>query len=112
MPSNKTPRKRASVKTDSLQRSKPSPVAEEKWLTPAEAATLRGVSRAAVYKAVEQGRLPHRIILSRIAVRESDVLTWADSGARPGRPKGIPMSADAKAIVAQAQRRRWAKSDR
>ncbi len=81
---------------------------DEKLLTAAQAARLKGVSRAAVYKAIEQGRLPHRRVFGHVALLESDVLAWV-AARSTGWPKGTPMSAEAKARISAGQKRRWAK---
>ncbi len=81
---------------------------EPNLLTVSQAAARRGVSRAAVYSAIARGVLPHQHVLGHIALREADVLAWAPLGAKTGRRKGTPMSAEAKARIAAGQRRRWA----
>lgn len=78
-----------------------------KLLTAAEVANLKGVTRAAVYAAIAGGRLPHRQVLGRIAVRETDALAWKPTP-HVGRRKGAQLSEDAKARISQAQKRRWA----
>ena len=98
------------AKADSSENLLIEKVLTQKLLTPAEAAKLRGISRAAIYKAISQGRLPHQLILGRIALREADVLEWIESGTKPGRPRGIPMTDQTKAVVGEAQRRRWSEN--
>jgi len=79
---------------------------DEKLLTAAQAAQLRGVTRSAVYKAIAQGRLPHQQVLGHMALREADVLAWTPhSGA--GWRKGTPMATEAKARISAGQKRRW-----
>lgn len=80
----------------------------QKLLTAAEAAQLKGVSRAAIYSAIAEGRLPHQRVLGRLAVREADVLAWMPQP-YSGRRKGTPMSPEAKARISEGQKRRWAK---
>jgi excisionase family DNA binding protein len=88
---------------------------KQKLLTPAEAAELKGVSRAAVYAAIAQDRLPHTRVLGRLAVREADVLSWTPvqyagrPGRKGGRPTGVPVSEEARARMSEAQKRRWAR---
>ena len=83
-------------------------------LTPAEAATRKGVSRAAIYAAVAEGRLPHTRVLGRIGVREDDLVAWIPvqygerAGRKGGRPEGISMSEAARTRISEAQKRRWA----
>ncbi len=84
-------------------------------LTPVEAAALKSVTRTAIYTAIKEGRLPHRRMLGRIALRKSDVVAWIPMSykGRPGvkgrRPKGLAMSEEAKARISESQKRRWAK---
>jgi excisionase family DNA binding protein len=86
---------------------------EKQLLTPLEAAILKGVSRAAIYTAIKEGRLPHTRILGRIALKKSDVAAWTPMSykGRPGvnarRPKGLAMSEEAKARISESQKRRW-----
>lgn len=86
-----------------------------KLLTPAQAAQLKGVSRAAVYAAIADGRLPHIIELGRLGVREADVKRWAPReyagrpGVKGGRPKGIPVNEETKARISASQKKRWAR---
>jgi len=56
------------------------------WVSQAEAARLRGVSRQAIAKLVAQGRLQSLDIAGRALVRRSDVLNYTPLP--PGRPKG------------------------
>ena len=77
-------------------------------LTVAQAAQLRGVSRAAIYGAIARGRLPHQRILGHIGLKEADVLAWVPLGHKTGRPKGTPMSAAAKIRLSESQKQRWA----
>jgi excisionase family DNA binding protein len=44
-----------------------------KYITVTEAAALKGVSRSAIYLAVQDGRIPHTMMLGRIALKEKDV---------------------------------------
>jgi len=77
-----------------------------KLLTPAEAAALKQVSRAAIYAAIADGRLPHKRVLGRLALWEKDVIAWTPAP-HSGRRKGIPMSQEAKARISQGQKNRW-----
>ena len=78
-----------------------------KLLTVSQAAQVKGVSRTAVYAAIERGRLSHQVILGHIGLRESDVMAWEPLGIKTGRPKGIPMSEAAKVRLSESQKRRW-----
>lgn len=87
----------------------------EELLTAEEAAQLKGVTRAAVYLAIKEGRLPHTRVLGRLGVRQADVLAWTPIryGGRPGRKTGrtpgTPLSKETRERIAEAQKRRWAK---
>ena len=93
---------------------------DQKLLTASEAAKLKGVSTTTIYRAVGQGRLPHVRVLNHIGVPEADLLKWmpvryagrAGIKGRGGRPRGIPMSTEAKARLSGSQKRRWAERKR
>ena len=55
------------------------------WVSQAEAARLRGVSRQAIAKLVLNGRLKSLAVGGRTLVRRDDVLSFARNPA--GRPK-------------------------
>lgn len=78
----------------------------EKFLTPGEAAKLKGVSRTTIYSAIATGRLPHVRLLGRLALREADVVAWTPFQSI-GRPPGIPISEETKARMSAAHKRRW-----
>jgi excisionase family DNA binding protein len=85
-------------------------------MTVDEAAALKGVTRAAVYAAVKAGRLPHERVLRRIGLRRADVDAWQPiahgdrpgAGSKGGRKPGSRHSAETRAKIAEAIRRRWA----
>ena len=85
-------------------------------LTVDEAAQLKGVTRAAIYAAVKEGRLPHERVLRRIGLRRQDVEAWqpiasagrSGVGSRGGRKRGTRHSQETRARIAEAARRRWA----
>lgn len=56
------------------------------WISQADAARLRNVSRQAIAKLVANGRLGTLVIGGRTFVRRADVLTFEPNP--PGRPKG------------------------
>lgn len=56
----------------------------DEWISQAEAARLRGVSRQAIATLVRRGRLPMLRIAGRTLVRRKDVLTFEPLPA--GRP--------------------------
>lgn len=81
-------------------------MSEQDLFTPDQAAKFKGVSRTAVYSAIAEGRLKATRILGRLAVKKSDLLAWTPVR-YSGRPKGIPMSAGAKARLSTSQKHRW-----
>lgn len=81
---------------------------DQQYLTPDEAARLKGVSRTTIYSAIADGRLPHTRMLGRLALRKADVLAWVPRR-YTGRPKGIPASAETRERMSQAHKRWWAK---
>jgi excisionase family DNA binding protein len=88
---------------------------DQKLLTVSEAAKFKGVSTTTIYRAVSQGRLPHVRVLNHIGVPEAVLLKWmpvryagrAGAKGRGGRPKGVPLSEDAKERISRSQARRW-----
>ena len=82
---------------------------QDNLLSVSQASELKGVSRAAIYSAIARGRLRHQRVLGHIGVRRADVLAWMPVGYKGGRPKGTPMSDEAKARLSQSQKRRWAR---
>lgn len=62
------------------------PVEPSEWISQAEAARLRGVSRQAIAKLVSSGRLRTLEIGGRAFVLKTDVLNFEPHPA--GRPKG------------------------
>lgn len=90
-------------------------VPESELLSVSQAARLKGVAATTIYRAVNQGRLPHVRVLGHVGVRKADLLAWTPvayggrSGAkgRGGRPCGTPMSEEAKARISSAQKESW-----
>ena len=79
---------------------------QPKLLTPAEAARLKGVSRAAIYAAIADGRLPHSRVLGRLALQESDVQAWTPRQ-DVGRPVGMTLGEDIRARISASQKQSW-----
>lgn len=73
-----------------------------------EAAKQKKVSRSAIYKAIEAGRLSSQRVLGLVALEQSEVTDWQPQG-RVGRRKGTAMSAEAKQKISDGQKRRWQK---
>ncbi|MBV9865371.1 MAG: helix-turn-helix domain-containing protein [Abitibacteriaceae bacterium] len=80
-------------------------------LTPAQAAQCKGVSRTAIYSAIAEGRLKHNRILGRLAIKREHLLAWSPMR-YAGRPKGKPMTDEAKARLSESQKRRWSQHKR
>jgi excisionase family DNA binding protein len=55
------------------------------WISQAEAAQLRGVSRQAIAKLVRKGRLKSAVVGGHVLVNRADVLSFRPRAA--GRPK-------------------------
>ncbi len=79
----------------------------DEYLSVTQVASLKGISRNAVYKAVREGRLPSVRIVG-VAIKRVDALAWIPKS-RVGRRKGIPTSEEAKANISEAQKARWQK---
>ena len=79
---------------------------QDEYLTVCQVATLKSVSRNAVYKAVHDGRLAATQLVGRVAIRRTDAQNWIPRE-RTGRRKGVPTSEAAKAKIAESQRLRW-----
>jgi excisionase family DNA binding protein len=83
-------------------------VMDEELLSVSQAAQIKKVSRNAIYKAVNEGRLASMLIVGRLVLRKTDVEAWTPR-ARTGRRKGTATSEVAKAKISQSQRLRWQK---
>lgn len=80
---------------------------KDKWLTPAQAALLKKVSRATIYTAISESRLPSTRVLGRLALLERDVKEWTPKK-NAGRPKGIVVSPETRKRMSEAHKKRWA----
>ncbi len=80
-------------------------------ITVSEAAARKGVSRSAIYKAIDSGRLKGHRVLGKVALREKEVEAWHTS-ASAGRPKGNRLSQATKARISESQRNRWVERKR
>ena len=65
---------------------KPAAIDPTEWITQAEAARLRNVTRQAIAKLVSNGRLRTVTVGGRSFVSRADVLAFEPNP--PGRPKG------------------------
>jgi len=61
------------------------PISPADWISQAEAAQLRGVTRQAIAKLVQKGRLKSIVVGGHTLVRRADVLSFRPKAA--GRPK-------------------------
>src|SRR5688500_12478435 len=91
---------------------------QEELMTPQQASTLKGVSRAAIYAAISTGRLQGIEVLGRMALRKAEVLAWQPAKYldRPGRTagltgkrKGTLQTDEAKRRISESQKLRWAR---
>jgi len=82
---------------------------QDRNLTPDEAALTKGVSRTTIYSAITEGRLPRHRVLNRLAIRQTDLESWIPAP-HSGRPKGMPVSDEARSRMGEAQKRRWARA--
>lgn len=58
------------------------------YLSPRDVAALKRVSEPTVYRAINDGRLPHKRFLGRIGIHRADAELWQPSthgGKRPGQ---------------------------
>jgi excisionase family DNA binding protein len=69
-----------------LSTKKEFPILPSDWISPAEAARLRGVTRQAITKLIKNKRLRTLLIGGRKLVNRDEVLTFEKL--KPGRPKG------------------------
>ena len=83
------------------------PPMKDDLISVAEAARLKGVSRAAIYFAIKEDRLPHVMVVGHYALCKADVLAWSLQR-HQGRQKGLPLSAKTKARISASQKKRWA----
>jgi excisionase family DNA binding protein len=61
------------------------PIAPNDWISQAQAADLRGVSRQAIARLVKRGRLKGIVVGGRMLIRRVDVESFQPRN--PGRPK-------------------------
>ena len=60
----------------------PSPIdaVASDYITPKQAADLKGVTVGAIYKAIERGHIDGVRLLDRVAVKASDIAAWTPAG--------------------------------
>jgi excisionase family DNA binding protein len=65
-------------------------IALDELMTPLQVSKLRGVSKAAVYKLMQRGKLPFIEVAGRRLLRAQDVLSFKpDKGGRPPTKKTV-----------------------
>ena len=79
-----------------------------KHLSVNQVAQLKGVSRNAVYKAVQQKRLASIRVMGIIAVRTQDAEAWIPKS-RTGQRKGVRPTEETKKKMSEAHKKRWLK---
>ena len=80
----------------------------QELISVSEAATLKSVTRSAIYTAIREGRLPHVRVVGHYALHKADVLAWTPQPSK-GRQKGVPLKPETKARISASQKQRWAK---
>jgi excisionase family DNA binding protein len=75
-------------------------------ISPRQAAQLKGVSRAAVYAAIKDGRLASQMIAGHLVLSEADVLAWIPV-TQSGKRRSSPMSDEVKKRISASQTARW-----
>jgi excisionase family DNA binding protein len=78
-------------------------------LTISQAATLRGVSRQAIYSAIERGVLPALWDAGRWKIAEKDLLAWNANPAKRGPKPGKKYSEEHRAKLSAVRKADWAK---
>jgi excisionase family DNA binding protein len=80
----------------------------DEYLSVPQVAQLKGVSRSAVYKAVQEARLASVRLVGHTAIKRADAVAWVP-GTRMGRRQGQVVSEQTKAKISASQRLRWQK---
>jgi excisionase family DNA binding protein len=73
-------------------------ISNDRLIAPGDVAIVCGLSRKAVYRAIERGELPASRLCSRLRVRASDVDAWIDAhrvqaAVQPSEPRRSPVGA-------------------
>lgn len=76
------------------------------YLSASQVAQIKGVSRNAVYKAIQEGRLASVRFVGVIGINKADVEVWTPKS-RIGRLRGGRTTEEAKAKIAESQRKSW-----
>lgn len=91
-------------------------VTSDDCLSVAEVASLKQVSRRAIYAAIFEGRLASAKVSGHTIIPRTAASLWipveseerAGAKRRGGRPRGSKMTEESKARIARTQRLRWA----
>ena len=93
------------VRTAEL-RTRESPLTvDEKLLSPEDVAMQCGLSRKAVYRAIERGELPASKLCSRLRIKPCDLDAWVDENrlqaelARPALPTRVPAANGLRSLL-------------
>ena len=86
------------------------PAAADALLSPEDVARQCGLSRRAVYRAIERGELRASRLCSRIRIRSADVDAWVDENqieppseqARPVRPSALRSADSLRRLIAES----------
>ena len=81
---------------------------KDQFFSVTQVANQKQVSRNAVYKAIQEGRLPSERIAGLVVVKFEDAEAWVPK-TRTGRKTGSKSSDETKAKIAESQRLRWQK---
>lgn len=77
-------------------------------LSPNDVAVKCGLSRKAVYRAIERGELPASKLCSRLRIRSTDLDTWIEENRlmkqllRPAKPVRVPAASGLRALLVES----------
>jgi excisionase family DNA binding protein len=97
-------------KTSDTRRAARPPAGVDALLSPEEVARQCGLSRRAVYRAIERGELRASRLCSRIRIRVADVEAWVDENqiepppeqAGPARPSPLRSAESLRRLLAES----------
>ncbi len=78
----------------------------DNYLSVSQVAQIKGVSRNAVYKAIQDGRLASVRFVGVMGIKKIDAEVWTPKS-RIGRLKGGRITEEAKSKIAESQRQSW-----
>jgi len=99
-----------SLKARDARRAVRPPADADALLSPEQVARRCGLSRRAVYRAIERGELRASRLCSRIRIRAADVEAWVDEheiepsskGTRPARPSPLRSADGLRRLLAES----------